>query len=533
MNNRIILLCILILSGTLVLAGPRFKSRSEKTRTWQQMRRKAKLEEAVRRPQDISCSHTANSVDNQKTALQNFYTSTGGSNWLNNKSWLKGDPCVDEWYGVCCNDDGMVIELNLPSNLLVGQLPQFISSFSALQALRLSGNYLTGVIPTDLFLMKTMEVIDLEYNQLEGNLPDKFIMPLLKNLSLSNNKLGGFLPATVWDAPKLQVLSLSTNRFEGTLPKSLTALTALEVLDLSSNFLSGFLPPEYGSLASLKKLWLFENQFNNPAIPSSWLGLRGIENIQMDQLSGELPKLIGTDWPYLQVLILVNGNITGSIPNSVCSLKNLKYLHIFYNNVTGSIPNCICSNSHSSLISIDLSNNLLSGTLPDCLGNLVNLNYIYLDNNGLIGELPESVGNLNRLYSLDLSSNNLFGSIPSSFAFLKASLNELDLSDNKLSGIEDGLEPLFDVVARKSCNLDGNPFSCPIPEYVSGCNNPLCSKCNTGKNHTSCMECVKNEFCGWCSESPNCLDGYSDQPYYPYTCKKGDWFYAKCPTKTT
>ena len=503
----------------------------ESWRMIQQRIKKEAMASEAKRLQDNPCEPVSKPAGTLEVAsLKTLYELTGGPNWLNNENWLVGDPCTNGWFGVCCSDDGHVVEIRLPSNQLVGELPHTIESFSALNALQMSGNYLSGLLPSDLFLSpNTLEIIDFEHNQLQGALPNKLEMPVLKNLSLSNNQFGGLLPNT-WNVPKLQVLSLSSNRFEGPLPTSLQTLTNLQFLDLSSNFFSGSLPSEYGNLVLLEKLWLFENQFDNPEIPASWLKMRAMENFQMNGLSGTIPKSLGESWPNLEVLILVNGNLVGNIPTSVCQLKKLQYLHIFYNNISGSIPECVCTNAASPLISIDLSNNLLSGNIPDCFQYLTDLHFVYLSNNHLSGSLPSSLGAVKTLYSLDLSTNLLSGAIPSSFSSLKSSLNQLDLSMNYLSSIDNGLEPLFDELSRRSCNIYGNPFSCPIPDNTKSCGNPRCSTCNTGRNHTSCSICVKTDFCGWCDEIPNCLGGYSEGPYYPYTCKTSEWYYGKNAT---
>lgn len=482
---------------------------------------------------DNKCKSNKATDPGELAGLKIFYSSTGGANWVNNNGWLSGDPCTDGWFGVCCNDEGHVIELNLPSNQLIGQLPEsLLTSFSALTALRLTNNYLTGSIPRTLFQTKApLEVLELGYNQLEGELPDTIKIPSLVNLTLSNNNLGGVLPIT-WSVPRLQIVSLSSNRFEGALPDSLQSVKSLVELDVSSNFLSGSLPFEFGNLVSLEKLWLFENEFTSSEIPPNWLQMKSMKNFQMNGISGNIPSSIGTQWPELEVLILVNGKITGSIPTSMCNLKKLKYLHIFYNNVSDIIPECLCSSEGNPLISIDLSNNQLTGPIPDCIGNLKNLHYLYLSNNGLTGSLPPSLGNLKNLYSLDVSTNRLSGSIPASFVSLKSSLNQFDLNTNFFSSVEDGLESFFDSISRRSCNLYGNPFDCPVPVYTNSCNS-RCSTCNTGTNHTSCSVCVNdNQYCGWCNDPPNCLGGYGEQPYYPYTCQQSEWYFgktAKCP----
>lgn len=483
-------------------------------------------------------SVTSGTNPTELAALKSLYTSTGGSDWVNNDGWSTsgGDPCKDGWFGVCCNSEGHVTQINLPSNRLLGQLPEESwSSFTYLTALRMAGNYLQGSIPAAIFQMQTLEVLELDRNQFEGALPITIKMASLVNLTLSSNELGGVLPTT-WIAPKLQIVSLSSNRFEGALPDSLQSVKTLVELDLSVNSLSGSLPFEFGNLVSLEKLWLFENQFESGEIPENWLyQMKSMRNFQMNGLSGQIPNSIGSSWPELETLILVNGRLTGGIPTSMCNLRNLKYLHIFYNNISDVIPKCLCSNADSSIISIDLSNNLLTGPIPTCIGDLSNLHYLYLSNNGLTGALPSSLGNLKNLYSLDVSSNRLSGSIPASLASLKISLNQFDLSSNYFSSFDDGLDSFLDAMAHRSCNLYGNPFSCPVPTSASGRSscNAMCVPCNTGRNHTSCSICVDtDQYCGWCNDPPNCLGGYEETPYYPYTCPQSEWYFgkaAKCP----
>ena len=66
---------------------------------------------------------------------------------------------------------------------------------------------------------------------------------------------------------------------------------------------------------------------------------------------------------------------------------------------------------------LQLPSNHLSGTIPNTLGNLVNLKWLRLANNQLSGEIPESLGRIqfSGHYSdvtLDLSHNELTGSVP-------------------------------------------------------------------------------------------------------------------------
>ena len=154
-------------------------------------------------------------------------------------------------------------------------------------------------------------------------------------------------------------------------------------------------------------------------------------DLSNNQISGSLPKHIGLTIPRLEMLVLGNNLINGSIPNSLCQIK-LSYLDLSKNRFSGGIPNCWKDNSKWK--EINLSSNKLSGVFPISFGNLSSLSWLHLDNNNLQGELPVHVRNLKQLLTLDIGENQLSGSIPSWTANTFPSLQILRLRQNMLSG---------------------------------------------------------------------------------------------------
>jgi hypothetical protein len=101
-------------------------------------------------------------------ALLQFFTQTGGLQWLSNTHWLRfhsGNPPCD-WYGITC-DSGHVVELSLPANQLSGTLPLALGNLGRLSRLRLEKNGLQGRIPPTLCrLTPTLTEVALDYNAL-------------------------------------------------------------------------------------------------------------------------------------------------------------------------------------------------------------------------------------------------------------------------------------------------------------------------------------------------------------------------------
>ena len=82
---------------------------------------------------------------------------------------------------------------------------------------------------------------------------------------------------------------------------------------------------------------------------------------------------------------------------------------------------------------LDLSMNQLSGKIPASLGSLKDVKLLNISHNNLSGKIPVSFGDLRNLECLDLSHNNLSGSIPQSLVKLQQ-LTTLDVNNNKLTG---------------------------------------------------------------------------------------------------
>lgn len=333
----------------------------------------------------------------ERAALEALWTSTDGTNWINDSNWMgkPGTECT--WFGVFC-DGGHVTRLTLLGNSLSGPLPAELADLPALEDLHLSFNDLTGEIPVGLGQLSRLRSLHLDYNPFDA----------------------GPIPGWIAGLADLGVLGLAGTARTGLLPEWLGSLSTLTRLDLSDNRLEGGIPAALGQLAALRSLALAGNRLEGPLPP------------ELFQLAG------------LRTLNLANNQLSGPIPEAVGNLSNLQSLFLGGNAFTGALPAALLG--LSSLGSLDLSDNELGGALPDGLGQLTNLVTLRLARNHLGGGVPASLGELADLYELRFDGNALRGQLPPSLAEL-ANLQPggLDLRWNAVSTDDEALVAFLDA----------------------------------------------------------------------------------------
>ncbi|KAI3892345.1 hypothetical protein MKW92_015264 [Papaver armeniacum] len=81
-------------------------------------------------------------------------------------------PC--KWYGITCNNEGSVLELNISGLGLEGTLNNFnFSSFSNFVSLNLSDNKLFGTIPPQISILPKLTHLFLYMNKFSGRIPQE------------------------------------------------------------------------------------------------------------------------------------------------------------------------------------------------------------------------------------------------------------------------------------------------------------------------------------------------------------------------
>ena len=235
-----------------------------------------------------------------RTALEAFFNSTRGRNWMERENWLSDMP-MGEWYGVTTNSEGRVISIVLEDNAVGGELPPELGNLTELRVLNLSniefvslGNQLTGRIPPTIGNLGKLTELSLRWHAMSGEIPSE--LGRLTNLEVLN--LG-------MNIDTLAEPKRSKTGFSGQIPPELGNLTNLRTLDLAENLLTGEIPQQLGNLVNLRFLALSKNRLTG-AIPE------------------ELGNLVNLQFLYLSDLS--TGNQLGCMPNSTRRLGLVNFV---------------------------------------------------------------------------------------------------------------------------------------------------------------------------------------------------------------
>ena len=103
--------------------------------------------------------------EDQRDALTILYNATGGANWTDNTGWLGDEGTECSWFGISCVD-GIVTQIDLSDNNLVGTIPSELHRLVDMTTLDLSDNLLTARMPSAIYRMSALETLDVTGNNL-------------------------------------------------------------------------------------------------------------------------------------------------------------------------------------------------------------------------------------------------------------------------------------------------------------------------------------------------------------------------------
>ncbi|GAB4849322.1 hypothetical protein Ancab_004123 [Ancistrocladus abbreviatus] len=274
----------------------------------------------------------------------------------------------------------------------------------------MKGLNLSGILPAEFGNLTHLQELDLTQNYISGSIPTSFAKLPLVNLSLLDNRISGQIPDEIGQIATLESLVLEDNLLGGPLPKSLGSLSRLTRLLISANNFTGTIPETFGKLKNLADFLIDGNSFSGkiPDFIGNWTNL-GRLNIQGTSMEGPIPSTISLLTNLTELRISDLNGPSMRFPN-LQDLKILQLLILRNCLITGTIPDYI--GDMTSLKTLDLSFNMLTGGIPNTIGNLPLLVNLFLTNNSLSGAVQSWV--VNSKQNFDVSYNNFTESSPTS-----------------------------------------------------------------------------------------------------------------------
>lgn len=267
--------------------------------------------------------------------------------WLNEAGWLVyDDEC--KWFGIECNDDGLVDEIDLSNNILTGLFPPETQLLAkSLKVLDIYSNYVFNVgdagnsflgeltnleqlyygttsfqyngIPTYIGKLTNLFEFDCSYTLYFGELKAEIFENLnqLEYLYIGGNSFNSSIPTNIGQLPNLlyfyaeyadiigdlsfmkgmpQIYELWVDRnpaLTGPLYTEIGELTTLESFSVTRCGLEGAIPTELGQLTDMQQMWFYDNKLTG-AVPSELGALADMNRfeIELNDITGVMPTQV-------------------------------------------------------------------------------------------------------------------------------------------------------------------------------------------------------------------------------------------------
>lgn len=337
---------------------------------------------------------------------------------------------------------------------LFGEIPSNLGNLTKLKYLVLYNNTgLTGSIPASIQNCTNLEWLYVTYNSLEGNIPDLSGLTNLTYFSFSYNKFqfGDFENEFNSYQNNLELFEYTPQNNVGEYEESVLDIGSSAQLTTnvsgSQNTYNWYRINADGSdggfIASTQDItvtintqddykWYYYYTATSSLVPNLEIRSNYFKFSEAPSSSPDYNALVafynstnGDNWTNntnwldntkplntwqgvytennrVTYLNLGGNNVTGSLPQEIGNLSQLKDLQLWSNEIGGQIPPEI--GNLSQLTYLDLAPNNFSGSIPNEIGNLINLETLWLNQSGLSGNIPTSLANLTKLRYLYLQS---------------------------------------------------------------------------------------------------------------------------------
>ncbi|KAJ1527379.1 hypothetical protein ONE63_007363 [Megalurothrips usitatus] len=374
--------------------------------------------------------------------------------------------------------------LDLSGNQIKGLEEGILKGCDNLQELRLNRNSLTEVPSQSLHGPRLLRVLALAHNRIgvirEGALDG---LQQLTRLDLSFNTIGALEGSALGGLSRLQELNLCHNRITKLNSDVFEGAVAVEVLDLSQNFLREVPAVAFKDLSKLRQLNMSANliqRLDNEALRSQTqlesldlsgnnIGniapgtFRGLRALRLLDLSVNALRTVEDDafegLDALETLRLRDNNILAVPASALGRLPRLRTLALDYNRLAVVSADLLRAVSERAG-DLGLARNVIRELSPAAFRDFTRLRRLDLSANLLLAlDAAALVGLEDTLEELDLSGNRIASLAGGPLALRK--LRVLDLSDNQLQGL--GRAPLSALPALEVLDLSGNPLLAPSP----------------------------------------------------------------------
>ncbi|KAL3941682.1 MAG: hypothetical protein SGBAC_003995 [Bacillariaceae sp.] len=200
------------------------------------------------------------------------------------------------WFGMTCDENGMLTSITLTNRQLDGSLPSEWSFFPNLKSIDFYNNTLQGTIPEELYDILGLKQVFLYRNELTGSISSKIgQLWNLTHFHASHNRLSGSIPPEMASGRRIRQIrhfNVHGNQMSGVIPNNMR-LRQMYWMDLGHNRFSGTLPRDLGTgYVRLRHLFLDHNSFLG-TVPESYVvaGQERISTLYLNsnKLSGVFP----------------------------------------------------------------------------------------------------------------------------------------------------------------------------------------------------------------------------------------------------